>query len=400
MSPPLTDRKLDASVRCVFFLVLMSSASLAVLNLLPLYFEKLGGSPRRIGILVGLFSLASFLSRPFVGLLLGRVEPRKVMILGLLLMLAVTACYPFIRHLDAWMVAVRALHGVGFSLFILAALFIVVLNVPDGLKTYALGVISAGFMLPLLIFPFIGEEIILRLGFNGFFVLAAVLVLIPFAYGSLRKISCSVPGEDMDSPRVGFLSLLFRRRVFILVLLTLVFETALSAVYGFVPLLAHNGTGMKSGLYYMFLGMMAVFLRLVIGRRFRIWGDARLIPPAFLFLAAGTVLLTVAFSNVVLASAGLIFGLGAGILYPHLSAQLVSGLPKREKSLVLSIFAAAVDLGFAVGPFTLGMISDSIGVRSAFLPFSLAVLFVSAGLMAAGRSIFRSTPHKPAEPVI
>jgi MFS family permease len=51
---------------------------MAVFNLLPLFLETLGGSPRQIGLIIGVFSMAAFLSRPLAAWMLGRVQPKKV----------------------------------------------------------------------------------------------------------------------------------------------------------------------------------------------------------------------------------------------------------------------------------------------------------------------------------
>ena len=51
--------RLDGTIHTILFFMVMCFASMAVLNLLPIYLEDLGGSPRRIGFLMGLFSLAS-----------------------------------------------------------------------------------------------------------------------------------------------------------------------------------------------------------------------------------------------------------------------------------------------------------------------------------------------------
>jgi MFS family permease len=181
------DKKLPKEVYTIQFLMLLSFSSLAALNLLPVFFEHLGGSPRQIGFLVGLFSFASFLSRPFGGWLLSRINPKKILLTGLLMVWIAAALYLAIRKLGWFIIFVRIFHGVGFSLFLLSALLIVVLMVREDLRTYALGVVSTGFLLPLLLVPVLGEEIIKRYGFFYFFLMVIIFAFIPLVFSLFLK---------------------------------------------------------------------------------------------------------------------------------------------------------------------------------------------------------------------
>ena len=391
--PPHRQPRLNKTIHILLFLTVLTFASMAVLNLLPIYLEHLGGTPRRIGFLMGLFSLASLISRPFVGWSLARFSPKKVMTAGLGSQLAVIFLYLFVERLGWFITMVRVAHGVSVSFIIVSALVIAVQVVPEKQRAYALGVVSAGFMLPLLIVPYIAEAIIQKLGFSAFFIFALVFVTVPFISFLFMRMDISGFQEENRPDGDGYLGLILRRRVFSIVCLTLVFELAMSAMLSFVPLLTVQSPRLTAGIFYTCLGGMAVFMRLYVGRRMRFWGNALLIIPAFLMLAAGTLAVYYSFSNVFLMLAGLAWGLGAGILYPHLSAGVVHGLDPRERGKALSIFAAAVDLGFFAGPVIFGFLSQGLGVRSAFLPFA-GLIFVSSSLFLiwGGRRIFITLP--------
>lgn len=379
-------KKLAPGVLSVQFLVLMSYSSIAVLTLLSLYFEHLGGSPRQIGILLGLFSLASFLSRPFGGWLLSKYNPRKIIVAGLILLLLVTCMYLFIQRLDWFVVFVRIFHGVGFSIFILAALLIAVLMVREEERAYAIGVVSTGFMLPLLIVPFLGEAIIDKYGFSLFFLTAIFLAAIPVFYVFFKKIDLPQSSEESGAQSVGFFRLLTRRRIYLIFLLAFVFEIGLSSSLSFVPLLAHRSSPMRSGFFYSFLSLAAVFMRLYGGGYLKFWGSPKLILPAFYFISGGGIVLYFASNNFLLGLAGIIGGIGVGILYPHLSALIIEGVSSREKGKVLSLFASSVDLGFAVGPISFGWVFQLFGLRTAFILFALFIFLSSSTLILWGKS--------------
>ncbi len=382
----MNKKRLPPGILPIQFLVLMSYSSLAILALLPLFFEHLGGNRREIGFLVGLFSLAAFFSRPFGGWLLSRFNPRKVLIGGFSLILVTTVLYLFIKSLNWFVVFIRIFHGIGFSIAVLAALLIVVLKVGREERTYAIGVVSTGFMLPLLIVPYIGEVIIERLGFFYFFLSAVVLAAIPSFYAFIKKISVPQFSEDPAAQSTGFFRLLGQKKIFLIFSLTFIFEVALSSSLSFVPLLAYEDSAMRAGYYYTFLGLTSVFMRLYAGRRLKFWGSPMLILPAFCFLSGGGLIIYLSYNNFLLGFSGFISGIGVGILYPHLSALIVERVSSREKGKVLSLFAASVDLGFAVGPIAFGWISQSFGLRSAFIHFALFTFFSSFLLILWGRS--------------
>jgi len=383
-------KKLAPGILKIQLLILISYSSVTVLTLLSLFFEHLGGSPRQIGFLMGLFAFAAFLSRPFVGWLLSKFNPRGVMIAGLALMLAVTSLYPFIQELNWFVVFIRIFHGLGFSVFVLAALLMVINLVSEEERVYAIGIVSTGFMIPLLVFPFLGEEIIRRFGFFAFFLSAIFLSVIPFVYAFFIKLDIPGFAEDSEAKSVGFLALLKKKKIDLILFLSIVFEIGLSSCLAFVPLLAIGDSPVRAGYYYTFLSLSAVFVRVIGGSQLRFWGSPKLLLPAFCLISGGGVLISLSSSNFLLGVSGVIYGLGIGILYPHLSALIVKGVTSRERGKVLSLFASSVDLGFALGPLLFGWIYQSIGIRPTFALFSAFIFLSSIGIILWGRSfLFR-----------
>ncbi len=388
-------KKLAPGILSVQLLVLMSYSSVAILILLSLYFKYLGGSPRQIGFLLGIFSLSAFLSRPFVGWLLSKYNPKKVVVAGLILFLIMTTMYLFIQELNWFVVFIRIFHGIGFSVFILAALLIAVLITREEERAYAIGVVSTGFMLPLLVVPFMGEGIIERFGFFFFFLCAIFLAAIPLLYTLFWKIKLPRFQKDLGVKSVGFLRLLKQRRILLIFFLTLIFEIGLSSSLNFVPLLAHGESPMWAGYFYTFLSLTAVFMRLYGGKRFIFWGSPRSLLPAFYFISGGGVLIYLASNNIMLGLSGILWGIGVGILYPHLTALVVEGVAFREQGKVLSLFASSVDLGFAFGPLLFGWVSQSFGLRESFIIFAFFIFLSSSVLILSGKPcLFKENQKK------
>jgi MFS family permease len=391
-------RTLPQIVLAMHFLVLMAFSSLSAFNLLPLFLESIGGSPGEIGLIVGAFSIAAFLSRPLAGWILGRVSPKKACAIGLGLMLIASILYVFVEKIDGGIYFIRTLHGLGFSVFVLAAMLVTILAVPEKTRTYAIGVVSTGFLLPLLVVPYIAEVIIQRYGFLYFFLTAGVLVAIPLV--SIFFIRSPIPQVDHEpgSRKAGFFRFLTRKKILIIFSLAFIFEVGLGSCLSFVPLLAHEGTVMRAGYFYTFLGLTAVFLRIFGGKYITFWGDPRLLFPAFCFLAGGALLLHFSRDHLLLALSGMVWGIGTGVLYPHLSALAIEGTPSHEKSMILSLFAASVDLGFAFGPIIFGWMAQIYGVRVSFIPLAMIVFVPAFVLTLFGKSVFYKTSRGESGP--
>jgi hypothetical protein len=58
--------------------------------------------------------------------------------------------------------------------------------------------------------------------------------------------------------------------------------------------------------------------------------------------------------------------------------------------MTLSLFAASIDLGFAMGPIIFGWLSYAMGIRKAFLALALIVFLLSTGVMLWGHSALGS----------
>ncbi len=385
--------KLPGGIYAVQFVFLMSFASLAVLSLLPLFFEHLGGSPGQIGFLVGIFSFAAFLARPFGGWLLNRADARKVLSISLFFQFAMTCLYFLITQLNWFLILIRIFHGISLSLFTLAALLITVNITPQRQRAYALGVVSSGFMIPLLFLPFLGEGIIIRFGYPMFFFLAAACAFIPFVFSLFVRFPPFASQEESPKKSQGLLKLLLQKKILVIVCLTLLFEIALSSALSFVPLLAHEGSAMLAGFFYSSLALLAVFLRLYAGKHLRFWGQPFFIIPAFAFLAAGAWILNFSRVNLHLVISGVIWGIGVGVLYPHLSAMVIEGVRLQERSRILGLFTASVDLGYALGPVLFGLMSNIFGIRRTFPVLAGILLALAFLLMGIGKKeLFASKP--------
>ena len=96
---------------------------------------------------------------------------------------------------------------------------------------------------------------------------------------------------------------------------------------------------------------------------------------------AGLLLLPLTYNPYLLCGAGLLSGLGHGLLFPLLNTMAVRGESGDIRGKATGIFTGGIDTGIFAGSFILGYIGDWFGLNT---------LFVCAGLsMALAFIIFR-----------
>ncbi|MBW2596548.1 MAG: MFS transporter, partial [Deltaproteobacteria bacterium] len=92
--------------------------NLGLLYLYPLALDAMGSDKHATGWIMGIFSIAAVLSRPFLGKLAIRKGEYWVISLGLLLSFVASLSYNLITAFSPLLLFVRVVHGVGFSAFI------------------------------------------------------------------------------------------------------------------------------------------------------------------------------------------------------------------------------------------------------------------------------------------
>ena len=85
--------------------------------------------------------------------------------------------------------------------------------------------------------------------------------------------------------------------------------------------------------------------------------------PAMLLVAANSLIISQIDSTWLLVLAGLIGGLGQGMIFPALSSLMVDLIGHHRRAFALSIYATCFEIGFGLGLPLFGMVADRLGYR-------------------------------------
>jgi len=362
---------------------LCHTASFSAFFLLPLYILEHGGNQGDIGVIMGIFALASAISRPWVAEMIDRIGRKRSYTLGSILMLASPFLYLGIQDPlgSAYLpfLLLRALHGVGLAICFTSVFTFMADILPRDRLNEGIGMFGISGLIGIAIGPILAEIMLEHFGFAGLFIVAGILSGISLIIH--QPLKESAPTGEEESDLTTFFGL-FRREKFIVVgLISLLFGVGLAGSGNFVaPLAEERNLGFISAYFFCYSGG-AITIRFVNGWLSGKFGENRILPCSIVLYMAGLLLLPLAYNQAVLCVAGILSGIGHGLLFPLLNTMAVRDESASIRGKATGIFTGGIDSGIFAGSMILGYIGDW---------FGLNVLFLCAGLsMTIALLIFR-----------
>ena len=361
---------------------LCHTASFSAFFLLPLYILEHGGNQGEIGVVMGVFALASAASRPWVAEMIDRIGRKRSYTLGSIIMAVSPFLYLGIHDPlgSAYLpfLLLRALHGVGLAICFTSVFTFMADILPQDRLNEGIGMFGISGLIGIAIGPVVAETTLKHFGFFGLFLTAGALAMVAlFVHQPLQE-SNQDRSETIKTTFFG----LFKREKFIVVgLLSLLFGFGLAATGGFVaPLAEERSLGFISVYFFCYSGG-AIAVRFIGGWLADRLGENRILPYSILLYMAGLFLLPFTYNQATLCAAGILSGICHGLLFPLLNTMAVRDEPAAVRGKATGIFTGGIDTGIFAGSLTLGYIGDW---------FGLNVLFVCAGLsMAVALILFR-----------
>jgi len=373
---------------------LCHTASFSAFFLLPLYVMEQGGSQGDVGIVMGVFSMASALCRPWISSMIDRIGRKRSYTLGSILMVVSPLLYISLHDpLGAYyplFILLRLAHGVGLAICFTAVFTFMADILPQDRLNEGIGMFGISGLLGIAIGPVLAEATLARYGFPGLFLVAGALAGTALVAHQPLKESHTRQVATIEN-QVSFFDLLRREKFIIVGLLALMFGVGLAATGSLVaPLAEERGLGYISIYFFCYSGG-AIAVRFIGGKLADEVGERTILPYSILLYIAGIFILPFTYNPSMLCVAGVLSGVGHGLLFPLLNTMAVRNEPGDLRGKATGIFTGGIDTGIFAGSLILGYIGDW---------FGLNVLFVCAGLSMATAFIifrFRSTKTRAFE---
>jgi MFS family permease len=363
---------------------LCHTASFSAFFLLPLYVLEEGGSQGDVGMVMGIFSMASAVCRPWISSMIDRIGRKRSYTLGSILMLTAPLLYlglhdPLGTYYPLF-ILLRLMHGVGLAICFTAVFTFMADILPQGRLNEGIGMFGISGLLGIALGPILAEATLARYGFTGLFLVAGSLAATALLAHQPLQESHTRHTSTTDR-HVSFFGLLKREKFIVVGLLSLMFGVGLAATGSFVaPLAEARGLGYISIYFFCYSGG-AIAVRFVSGKLADEVGERAILPYGIFLYIAGILVLPFTYSALLLCVAGALSGIGHGLLFPLLNTMAVRDEPGNLRGKATGIFTGGIDTGIFAGSLILGYIGDW---------FGLNILFFCAGLcMASAFIIFR-----------
>ncbi len=364
------DFYLVTAANFVFFL------NFASFFLLPVYLHDLGASAETIGYVMGTAGFAGIVVLPFLGVLLDRVDRRRFVIAGGLIMAGASYLYLLVPGGSPLVYLLRMIQGVAFTSAFVTASTLAAELAPLASRGRALGLFGISTLLTHAIAPALGEVIARRFGFSALFAFAGTLGLGSAVLSSMVR----APGMAAHTPAAPTGRRSVRREP----VLWLAAATMIACGMGFGTVLTFVPTFVReSGLdrvapFFLSYSFAAIGVRFALGGISDRVGRRPVLFPAMAVLAGAIATLGSVRSIPALVAVGIAFGAGQGMVYPTANALMVDLSHAGNLGRVQTLFSGSFSIGVAVSAFVFGGVIERFGYSVAF---TAAAACVGVGML-------------------
>jgi len=367
--PPVLWNRPFIFLNLSFFLVF---TNIAFLYLYPLALDDMVDGHHMVGLVMGLFSVASVLSRPFLGKLVALKGEFRIIFLGMAVSLIASLGYNLIISFGLGMLLTRIVHGIGFSAFIAGGFSLAAKLFHPEKRAEAFGILGACLMAAMALAPPLGEVLVRKWGFHALYIAAAGSIILAWLVASCMAVTLPSPSlKKYQQTRLRYLPHFKNRSFLFLLISTLIFAHCQSTVPNFIALIA-AGKGASSGPFFSVSYSVAIIILLTTGRlidRYGLLVFLRLPYPVF---ALGILLIPGMIKSSFFLVPAILYGIGMGLLFPAHNALAAGHGSKDQKPAIMSLFTAVYDTGFITGAVVSGWFAHLTG---------LDMLFVACGIL-------------------
>ena len=362
-SPPAATRlwSLDFVLDLLISHCLFASYT-AMFTVIPPYVQDRGGSEWELGIVVGSFGVVGILVRPFGGRWIYTLGAKRIAIAGSLIFAVATLLH--IPAFNVWLIIpARVLQGVGMALCPVATATIVANLAPGHRRAEAMSYMSNSISAASLYSPVVAFWILDGFGYPSAFIYAAAIGLAgTFAALGLSTARTNIPPTPGSSGKIPLISrgALFPTAVF------LTYTVTTAPINTFLPLLAEERGLGNPGLYFTMYSLTSMIALAFSGHASDRLGRGAVIVPGLLLVALGMFVVSTAQVQTLFLAAGVLTGVGFGLIQPATQSLTVERVPVRERGAALATLQQAWDIGGSGGAFAVGPLGTITGVAATF----------------------------------
>lgn len=362
----------------IFSNFLMFVTYYAILSALPIYLvDEIHATKMQVGIVVGAYTIASVIARPFAGFTLDRFGRRVIFLVTLLIYSFLFTGYLVAVTIFS-LILLRLAQGLTWGFTTVSASTIAVDNIPVSKRGEGIGYFALSTTLGMSVGPVVGLFIGHRWGFTAMFVSGCFISFASLvcAYAiHLRK--RFIVGKRIDLKLDSMFDKNSIRPSFN-VFITMI---AYGGLLSFIALYGQEIGIQNSSLYFLIFSIGIAAARITAGKVFDRNGPGNLITVCLILLLIGFPTLAIAKNEILFYLSAIIIGFGNGVIFPTFQSMVNNLADSAHRGAANSTLYTAVDLGMGSGMILAGLIAQHVSISAIFWTDTL--------VCAAGLVFFR-----------
>lgn len=346
-----------------FFFLFMS---ITLFFIFPLFFEQIGASKTRIGLIMGIHSVTAIFIRPVFGRLIDIKGRKNISLFGIGFLIFILPFFHLISDAGLLPLTLRALGGIGWGISMTAAMTICSDLAPVSRLAQSMGVIGVAGLLSVALGPLLAEEVVRQFGFGGLYNTSLLFLIISFVCLALTK-EVIEPDNNKPFRKPDVLKQVALFSVILVFLLPVFHGAVRGAVVYFIALFGKSIPIDRVGPFFVAFSASAILARVFLGSLSDRYGRKQILLPSVLIISLNLIFLSQVHSLALFVLAGFIGGFGQGLIFPALSTYVIDILGQENKGFAIGLYLTFFDIGMGIGPPVFGWISDLYGYRNMYL---------------------------------
>lgn len=329
----------------------------------PFYVKSLGGDDALAGVVAGIFSIASLITRPLVGWTLDNISRRLLLAAGVAGMCLLALSYNFVIWLPL-IVGLRFLHGIAWACVSTSNNTLACDHIPRSRFAEGMGYFGVTATISMAISPMLGLALKDNFGFPTLFcssaAIAACALAMTFTVKSqplpkIKRVSLShsIKGLLEKSALPASVTIFF-------------FIMPYGAINTFIALYARESGAGSGGVYFTVLAVSCALLRVLSGRVADKHGERPIVYVGNICLILSMLALVLLPAAAGLLCSALAFGIGFGIMPPAMQAMAMRIAEPHHRGAASSTYLCAFDLGIGLGGIISGFLVKYLGHTTMF----------------------------------
>ncbi|MGG1291544.1 MFS transporter [Bacillus smithii] len=342
----------------------------------PAFISDIKHNPAQGGLMTTAFMAAAIVTRPFIGILMHKLNVKRMAIFSLIFVLLAIALSYKLESVPI-LLLLRIFHGIGFGIITTLLSTMATNIIPNHRLGEGIGYYGLSTSLGTSLGPMLALSLMAAFSFHVLIFLSVLFTAIILILSFSIKSSSKTDGKPTNSQAQSLIQYAFDKQALLPCLLIVCYFISLGGVVSFMNELGKEANlGGTVSLFFLTNAIVMTVIRPISGRLYDHFGHKVLIYPAAMAGIIGLMLLYFTYNTATLLIAGFFYGLGYGVIQPSLQALAVSRVAQDKKGTANAMFFSSMDLGIAIGSSGLGVVANSTGYHTMYAYSVLPILLL------------------------